>query len=95
MHIGFLGLEDILEEEMATHSRILAWRIPGGAQQATALGVAKSQTQLKPLSTQANIMLACSKWHIISQQMAQQMAHHNVMAQQIRNKIRNVLYVLN
>ena len=24
-----LGLEDPLEEEMATHSSILAWRIPG------------------------------------------------------------------
>ena len=26
--VGFLGREDPLEEEMATHSRILAWRIP-------------------------------------------------------------------
>ena len=25
---GSLGQEDILEEEMATHSSILAWRIP-------------------------------------------------------------------
>ena len=24
-----LGLEDALEEDMATHSSILAWRIPG------------------------------------------------------------------
>ena len=24
-----LGQEDLLEKEMATHSRILAWRIPG------------------------------------------------------------------
>ena len=24
-----LGQEDLLEEEMATHSSILAWRIPG------------------------------------------------------------------
>ena len=24
----FLGQEDLLEKEMATHSRILAWRIP-------------------------------------------------------------------
>ena len=24
-----LGQEDSLEEEMATHSRVLAWRIPG------------------------------------------------------------------
>ena len=26
--VRFLGQEDPLEEEMATHSRILAWRIP-------------------------------------------------------------------
>ena len=26
--IQFLGQEDPLEKEMATHSRILAWRIP-------------------------------------------------------------------
>ena len=25
----FLGREDALEKEMATHSNILAWRIPG------------------------------------------------------------------
>ena len=38
-----------LEEGMATHSRILAWRIPmdGGALQATVHGVPKNQTQLK------------------------------------------------
>ena len=28
MQIRSLGWEDPLEEEMATHSRILAWRIP-------------------------------------------------------------------
>ena len=26
--VGSLGQEDPLEKEMATHSRILAWRIP-------------------------------------------------------------------
>ena len=38
----------ILEEGMATHSSILAWRLPTdrGAWQATVHGVAKSQTQL-------------------------------------------------
>ena len=44
-----LGQEDALEEGMATHSSILAWRIPrtekpGGLH--TAHGVAKCQTQL-------------------------------------------------
>ena len=44
-----LGREDPLEEEMATHSSILAWRIPwteepGGLQY---IGIIKSRTQLK------------------------------------------------
>ena len=47
-----LGWEDPLEEEMATHSSILAWRIPWTESWwATVHGVAKSQTQLKWLST--------------------------------------------
>ena len=43
-----LAWEEPLEEGMATHSSILAWRIPmdRGAWRATAHGVAKSQTQL-------------------------------------------------
>ena len=43
-----LGWEDPLEEGMATHSNILAWRIPmdRGAWCATVHGVTKSQTQL-------------------------------------------------
>ena len=43
-----LGWEDPLEEEMATHTSILTWRIPmdRGAWQATVRGVAKNQTQL-------------------------------------------------
>ena len=41
-----LGLEDLLEEGMATHSSILAWRVPmdRGAWWATAHGVTKNQT---------------------------------------------------
>ena len=41
-----LGWEDPLEEGMATHSSILAWRIPmdRGAWQAAVHRVAKSQT---------------------------------------------------
>jgi len=50
---GGLNQEDPLEESMATHSSILAWRIlqtedPGGLH-----GVKKSWTQLKQLSRQA------------------------------------------
>ena len=39
-----LGWEDPLEEGMATHSRILAWRIPKdrGAWQAAVHGIVKS-----------------------------------------------------
>ena len=41
-----LGWEDLLEEGMAAHSSILAWRIPmdRGAWQATVQGVTKSRT---------------------------------------------------
>ena len=44
--IRSLGWEDPLEEGMATHSIILAWRIPmdRGAWRATVHGVAESQT---------------------------------------------------
>ena len=40
-----LGQEDTLEEGMATHSSVLAWRIPmdRGAWWATVHGVAKNQ----------------------------------------------------
>ena len=42
------GWDDPLEEGMATHTSILAWRIPmdRGAWQNTVHGVAKSQTRL-------------------------------------------------
>ena len=41
-----LGWEDPLEKGMATHSSVLAWRIPvdRGAWQAAVHGVAKSRT---------------------------------------------------
>ena len=41
--VRFLGQEDPLEEEMATHSGILAWEIPWTEE--TAMGSQKSQTQ--------------------------------------------------
>ena len=49
-----LDLEDPLEEEMATHSSILAWKIPwteepGGLQ---SMGSQKSQTRPKETRTQ-------------------------------------------
>ena len=47
-----LGREDALEQRMATHPSILAWRIPmdRGAWWATVHGVTKSRTRLKRLS---------------------------------------------
>ena len=44
-----LGWEDPLEEGLAMHSSVLAWRIPKdrGTWWATVYGVAKSQTQLR------------------------------------------------
>ena len=43
-----LGWEDPLKEDIATHSSILAWRIPmdRGAWRATVLGVTKRLTRL-------------------------------------------------
>ena len=48
MWVQSLDQEDPLEKEMATHSSILAWRIPmeRGAWRAAVHGAAKSQTQL-------------------------------------------------
>ena len=46
MWVRLLGWEDSLEEGMATHSTVLAWRIPmdRGAWRATAHGVTESST---------------------------------------------------
>ena len=43
-----LGWEDALEEDMATHSSILAWRIPGAEEpgRLQSMGSQKSRTQL-------------------------------------------------
>ena len=50
MQLRFLGQEALLEEGMATHSSIIAWRIPIfgdlGAWRTIVQWVSKSQTQL-------------------------------------------------
>ena len=48
MQVRSLDQEDPLEQEMATHSSILAWKvsIDRGACRATVCGVAKNWTQL-------------------------------------------------
>ena len=55
MRVPSLGQEDSLEEGMATHSSILAWKIPWTEEpgQATVHGVTKSRTRLKQLCTRA------------------------------------------
>ena len=55
-----LGWEDPLEEEMATHSSILAWEIPWTEElgRLQSMGSQKSQTQLKQVSK--NILLRLS-----------------------------------
>ena len=55
-----LGWEDSLEEEMTTHSSILAWEIPWTEElgRLQSMGSQKSQTQLKRVSK--NILLRLS-----------------------------------
>ena len=52
-NVGGPGWEDPLEKEMATHSSLLAWRIPTdrGAQWAIVHGVSKSRTQLNDFTS--------------------------------------------
>ena len=59
MWVPSLGREDPLEEEMATHSSILAWRIPmdRGAWWATVHGVTESDVTVHACSS----MHTCGK----------------------------------
>ena len=58
--VQFLCLEDPLKEVMATHSSILAWRIPmdRGAWWATDHGITKSQTQLSDKAQHREIYIS-------------------------------------
>ena len=61
--IRSLGWEDPLEKKMATHSSILAWKIPwteepGGLQ---SIELQKSQTQLSDLAEHNLSMIACNE----------------------------------
>ena len=60
MQVQYLGQEDPLEEEMATHSSILAWRIPmdRGAWWATVHGITKSQIRLGTYTQNNNLVLS-------------------------------------
>ena len=56
MRVGSLGWENPLEEEMATHSSILAWRIPMDREtwRATVHRVTQSQTRLSTAEQSLN-----------------------------------------
>ena len=55
-----LGWEDPLEKEMATHSSIVAWKIPWteepGRLQSTVHGIAKSRTRLSDFTSLLHIL---------------------------------------
>ena len=57
--VQFLGWEDPLGKEMATHSSALAWRIQGtgGAWWAAVYGIAQSRTRLNRLSSSSSSRL--------------------------------------
>ena len=52
-----LGREDLLEKQMATHSSILAWKIPWTEEpgRLAVHGVTKSQTQLSDFNLHLNV----------------------------------------
>ena len=56
-----------LEKEMATHSSVLAWRIPGMGWWASVDGVAQSQKRLKRLSSSSRIR-SCGRKGVIANQ---------------------------
>ena len=49
-----------LEKEMATHSSVLAWRIPGMGEPSGLYGVTQSQRRLKRLSSSSTILTSIS-----------------------------------
>ena len=52
-----------LEKETATHSSVLAWRIPGtGAWWAAVYGVSQSRTRLKQHSSSSNTLYGLPRW---------------------------------
>ena len=44
--VPFLGQEDPLEEHMATHSSVLAWKIPWTEESGEVSGITRSRTRL-------------------------------------------------
>ena len=75
MQVGSLGWEDLLEEGMATHSSILAWRIPGTAEPGglPSIGVAQIRTRL-------SVFTFTFHFHALEKEMA---THSSVLAWRI------------
>ena len=65
--VRFLGWECLLEGGMATHSSILAWRIPRdrGAWQTTVHGVTQNQKQLSIQFTPKSVMQESIVYHTL------------------------------
>ena len=59
MQVQFLGREDPLQKETATHSSILAWEIPGAEEpgELKSMRVAKSQTLLSNKQQQQHMFV--------------------------------------
>jgi len=52
--VRFLGWEDPLEKEMATHSTILAWRIPGTEEPGSLQSMGSQESEIR-LNVQTSI----------------------------------------
>ena len=52
-----------VEKEMATHSSILAWRIPETEEPAAVYGLAQSRTRLTRLSSSSSTLMALERSH--------------------------------
>ena len=65
--------EDLLQNEMATHSSILAWKNPmdSRAWQATVHGAAKSRTWLRTHVNEVNLFCQLQNWHDLSHRVAE------------------------
>ena len=68
MRVQFLGQEDPLEKEMATHSSILAWRIlmDRGAWRATVYGATKSNWGTEHVLNRLDVLFPLRKEGMVS-----------------------------
>ena len=73
MQVRSLEKEDPLEKEMATHSSILAWRIPGTGEPGglQSMGLQKSWTQLSDYKTTITMISKYQQILAVSQKCSQ------------------------